>query len=587
MAALVVLLATVSIASAAPVLTISTSPPPTAGPPSVPPPLTWNVIGLDSNNVNVGPNVFLVGARVCNVGDATATNVAATIVFDAPINPLIAVTGRSTLSALSLSAGNCSDFYFDVTITRNTAAYNSTQRFHIQATADGLGTMSTPIPRELYVEKLVSQNRNHALSITGPPTVAVGDTVQFVASSDTATGGYEQLAAFVNFPTGIFQILSVAVQYTAPPNATNDKVYADACGWDNDPTSGTYRSCIGPANYSGGKAGNTIQTTYTVMVLSPGTASLTELIYDFSGSSYHYNSGFNTTVLAVTAVDATPTPTATLTATRTPTFTSTPTPTNTPTPTPTPTRTPTSPPTPTNTATVTSTATPTPTASATHTSTNTATPTRTLTPTRTATPMPTVDDSFRCNRDAAGYCVPGCGSKSKDCLVEWYVESAPSVRHGGHTLVYCRPGEACDADGDATDEVCTFRLALCFNTSDPRLPCNPVGVADFRLLQPNPLNPNASGMDIQNGSAILQALTSSTMSLVPRAAPAAIAFDPAITDINVCSDVFEVKVPLVHTRSGKLAAGRIRLRSRATSPPPAGRRRGVKDSDVMFVSCYP
>ena len=29
---------------------------------------TWNVIGLDSNNVNVGPNRFPVGARVCNTG---------------------------------------------------------------------------------------------------------------------------------------------------------------------------------------------------------------------------------------------------------------------------------------------------------------------------------------------------------------------------------------------------------------------------------------------------------------------------------------------------------------------------------------
>ena len=28
-------------------------------------PLTWNFIGLDSNNVNAGPNRFPVGARVC------------------------------------------------------------------------------------------------------------------------------------------------------------------------------------------------------------------------------------------------------------------------------------------------------------------------------------------------------------------------------------------------------------------------------------------------------------------------------------------------------------------------------------------
>src|SRR6266508_5484990 len=45
-------------------------------------PITWNVIGLDSNNVNVGPNNFPVGVRICNTGDATATSVSATFVWD-------------------------------------------------------------------------------------------------------------------------------------------------------------------------------------------------------------------------------------------------------------------------------------------------------------------------------------------------------------------------------------------------------------------------------------------------------------------------------------------------------------------------
>ena len=44
-------------------------------------PLTWNVIGLDSNNVNVGPNDFPVGARVCNAG-TDASNVLATFVWE-------------------------------------------------------------------------------------------------------------------------------------------------------------------------------------------------------------------------------------------------------------------------------------------------------------------------------------------------------------------------------------------------------------------------------------------------------------------------------------------------------------------------
>ena len=46
-------------------------------------PLTWNIIGLDSNNVNVGPNTFPVGARVCNTGAALATGVTATFTLGA------------------------------------------------------------------------------------------------------------------------------------------------------------------------------------------------------------------------------------------------------------------------------------------------------------------------------------------------------------------------------------------------------------------------------------------------------------------------------------------------------------------------
>ena len=33
-------------------------------------PITWDMMGLDSNNVNVGPNVFPVGVKVCNTGSS-------------------------------------------------------------------------------------------------------------------------------------------------------------------------------------------------------------------------------------------------------------------------------------------------------------------------------------------------------------------------------------------------------------------------------------------------------------------------------------------------------------------------------------
>src|SRR6266545_38792 len=253
-------------------------------------PITWDVVGLDSNNVTTGPDTFMVGARVCNTGSTAATNVVSNFVWDST-STYINLNGASTLSVASLAAGACTDFYYNVVITRNSAAYNKTSSYHITAVADTLATISTPTPRQLYVEKLVSQNRNTVASVSGPTSVVVGQTYQYVVNSSTATGGYEQLEAFLNFPNVMFQLISVASTYTAPTGGTNDKVYADACTWDNLPTSPTYRSCLGT-----GKAGGTIVTTYTVKILSPGTATLTTLIYDFSGSSYHYNDDFGTGV---------------------------------------------------------------------------------------------------------------------------------------------------------------------------------------------------------------------------------------------------------------------------------------------------
>src|SRR5262249_33476220 len=51
-------------------------------------PITWNVIGLDSNNVSAGPNIFPVAVRVRNLSTTdTATNVKAVFNFDALNDP--------------------------------------------------------------------------------------------------------------------------------------------------------------------------------------------------------------------------------------------------------------------------------------------------------------------------------------------------------------------------------------------------------------------------------------------------------------------------------------------------------------------
>lgn len=305
----------ISPASAAPLLTIA--------------PLGWNVVGLDSNKVTVGPDQYLSGARVCNVGDVAATNVTATFVKDSGTN-FINVLGANTLSIPSLDPGstsrapgntgalpsNCFDFYFNLKVTRDSNAYstlsnlNTRQQFHIDVTATGLGTIRTPTNRELYVEKLVSQSRNAVDSITGPSTVYVGQTVQYTVQGHTAPGGYEQLVFSPVLPV-IFQVLQVSSTYSTPAGSANNSVYADGCGWENNYTNTTYYhnnlTCSNPAipdGYSGAKVGDNVTTIYTIKVLSAGSGALTNIIYDFSGSSYHYNadvgSGLNS--FAITAL---------------------------------------------------------------------------------------------------------------------------------------------------------------------------------------------------------------------------------------------------------------------------------------------
>jgi uncharacterized repeat protein (TIGR01451 family) len=298
-------------------------------------PLTWDIIGLDSNKPdppdNEGPADFMSGARVCNVGASDATNVTVTYIWDSA-NPYIDFTPGTTsvLTNAVIRAGRCRDYYFSISIVRDPAAWDTARQYHIEATADTLGTVSTPLGRQLYVEQLIEQNRNDvrgmgiyegaippsiypmdppydSISFVALPatmTVYIGQTYTFLLDSATAPGGYEQLETFINFPNHMYRLLYVRTLYATPPNATGDGIYADACGWDANPLSPTYNSCIGPENYPGGNVGgDPIYTGFVVQVLPPalGTTTLNTLIFDKSGASYHYNTDYSSATLTLIA----------------------------------------------------------------------------------------------------------------------------------------------------------------------------------------------------------------------------------------------------------------------------------------------
>jgi len=265
-------------------------------------PVTWNIIGLDSNTPTTGPNRFPVGARVC--GGTPGASDTATLTWDAGGTDtgvyIYLRAGSANPVTFTFGTDGCADAFFEVEVNKTALAYDQTRRYHITS-----GGVSTPTPRELYVEHLVSQARSSisdmklngvSVAAGGSMNLVVGNTYTIELDGGTATQGYSQFEDFINFSNTVFQILSISTSYTANTSPyvsnPNPKVYADACLWDNDPNSPTYRSCIG-GNYN---TGGTVATVYTVKIASGGgtTQTLNALYHDFSGSSFHYNSDYST-----------------------------------------------------------------------------------------------------------------------------------------------------------------------------------------------------------------------------------------------------------------------------------------------------
>ncbi len=285
-------------------------------------PIAWNIIGLDSNNVTVGPNRFPGAARVCT--DATPSNGAITVTWNwTTADAFIGLRAGSQNPVLlpALAANSCADAYFEVEIVRNASAYDHTRRYRIDADDADPGLTSTAVPREIYVEHLISQSRNavtdiqFGTSIPSLVSVAAGGSMNLVVGNTyfirliggTATQGYEQLETFIGFKNTVFRILNVASTFPADTSATvsspTDVLYLDGCVWENDINSPNYRSCL-----STGKAGGApVAITYQVQIISGAgtTETLNSLFHDFSGSSYHYNADFSSSVRFANILDPT------------------------------------------------------------------------------------------------------------------------------------------------------------------------------------------------------------------------------------------------------------------------------------------
>jgi LPXTG-motif cell wall-anchored protein len=265
-------------------------------------PIEWNVVGLDSNNPADGPHSFSNGVSVCNTGSTDVPDLVTTWLWDSG-SSAISLLGAASKPAVRLAAGTCRSVWYAVDVVPSASSFDQTRRFHVVASGTGVSTVSTPVPREIYVEHLVSQNRNSITAVSGATAVVVGQSYTYTVTGNTATNGYGQLVASPFFDPSIFEVLGVTETYSV--GGPSSAFYSDACGWDPDPTSATYRSCVTPAANVGG----TFTAIVTVKVVGTGTTTMRSVVYDYSGSSYHYNSDFGlpATALIVTATLPPPT----------------------------------------------------------------------------------------------------------------------------------------------------------------------------------------------------------------------------------------------------------------------------------------
>ncbi|MBW3588731.1 MAG: DUF11 domain-containing protein [Actinobacteria bacterium] len=174
-------------------------------------------------------------------------------------------------------------------IARTAAAFDTTTPITVTAQADGLAPVTaTQVSRDpppcgtdptgasvLYVERLISQARNNVLSYSVSPGVQLPDgTWEVVQGSDftvtvlahTATMYSEVSVPAVVDPSGAITPQSVNFTYTLGTAADDDIYTLDA--------------------------GGEVTAQYNYRAASLGEVRLSQLIYDCSGNSFHYNSDY-------------------------------------------------------------------------------------------------------------------------------------------------------------------------------------------------------------------------------------------------------------------------------------------------------
>lgn len=268
--------------------------------------VSWPIIGLDSNDPSGGnPEIFLVQVEVTNTGAEAATNVQATLSLASPScgsTACVTLVSSPTYTIATIPAGGKADAFWTVRVAKVPAAFsafdgsgNATNITTISLSVTGTnvssateiaqpahtvpplcGANGSTIPgSSLFVERLISQNRNYVISYSVSPGQQLADgSWEVVQGTDfvvtvvahTATT-YDEISVPATIdPTGVLTPSSVNFTFEQG-TASDDDIYTV-------------------------NAGGEVIAQYGYNASALGSIELAQLIYDCSGGSFHYNTDY-------------------------------------------------------------------------------------------------------------------------------------------------------------------------------------------------------------------------------------------------------------------------------------------------------
>lgn len=167
--------------------------------------------------------------------------------------------------------------------------------------------------------------------------------------------------------------------------------------------------------------------------------------------------------------------------------------------------------------------------------------------------VPCAAPAVACTDTAPGVCVPGSG-KGHECEFEWLVYPNLGQRHSlpGKTISCPEGNSFCDFDG-TQNGVCTFHIAGCLNSVDPRVTCTPADITSLHLGAPSPTSSDPTAAT--SAETILSALKTADSASAGTISGAVITYSPAAGTQNACTSYLDIHVP---TRTGgtRTVAGR-------------------------------